>query len=83
MRSHGLNSELKWSKVSHKRLAAYRAVVEWFFAASTLRYRVIIVDQTRIDFEKYHSNDRELGFYKFYFQMLKAWILSKRPDLTA
>ena len=73
-RSLNLNSEIKWSKVSQKRLADYRRLVDFFFDSGQLYYRVIIVDQSKVDLTRYHDGDQELGFYKFYYQMLKAWI---------
>lgn len=70
-----LRGEIKWSKVSSQRLAAYQKLVDFFFAQEDLRFRAILVDQTKVDLAKFHGNDRELGFYKFYFEMLEKWIL--------
>ena len=74
MRSVGLNSELKWSKVSRKRLDEYKKIVDFFFEEKVLRFRAIIVPQGKIKFEKYHGRDRELAFYKFYYEMLEKWL---------
>ena len=72
--SVGLKGEIKWSKVSAKKMAAYQQVVDFFFDKPDLRFRVIVVDQTKVDVAKFHGNDRELGFYKFYFELLEKWI---------
>ena len=74
MKSVGLNSEMKWNKVSMKRLSAYKLVIDFFFESQFAHYRAIVVDQSTVDLKKYHDGDPELGFYKFYYQMLKAWI---------
>ncbi len=73
----GLKGEVKWSKVSAKKLDAYQKLVDFFFDQEDLRFRVILVDQSKVDVKTFHGNDRELGFYKFYFEMLEKWIL---PD---
>lgn len=72
-RSLALNGEIKWSKTSQGRLWAYRKLVDFFFEED-LRYRVIVVDQARLDLVRFHGGDRELGFYKFYYEMLIKWL---------
>jgi len=62
-----LNAEIKWSKTSGERLDAYKRLADFFFQED-LHFRVIIVDQQQFD------GDRELGFYKFYFEMLIKWL---------
>jgi hypothetical protein len=74
-RSVGLNSEVKWSKVSSARLDAYKRLAD-FFLAGDLNFRVIVVDQTKVDANRFHGGDRELGFYKFYYEMLIKWLLA-------
>jgi len=74
MRSCGLNSELKWTKVSRQRLIDYKKVARFFFERKEISYRAIIVEQARIRFEEYHGRDRELAFYKFYYEMLEKWL---------
>ncbi len=73
--SVALNGEVKWSKVSQKRLPDYQRLVDFLFDQPDLRFRVIVVEQSKVDFNRFHGGDRELGFYKFYFEMLEKWIL--------
>lgn len=73
-RDAGLYAEVKWSKVSASRLAAYQRIVDFFFNEEDLRFRVILVDQTKYDPDSFHGGDRELGFYKFYYEMLVKWL---------
>jgi len=71
---HHVGPEFKWRKVSRSRLQFYRECVDWFFAAGeNLRFRAIVVDRTKIDLIKFHEGDAELGFYKFYYQLLLHW----------
>lgn len=73
-----IGGELKWAKVSYSRLAAYQSIVDWFFeAGEQVRFRAIVVDRTKLDMVRFHNGDGELGFYKFYYQMLHHWILDQ------
>jgi hypothetical protein len=68
-----LGSEVKWSKVSRQRIDAYKQIVDLFFSDPDLRFRVIVVDQKRFD-PAFHNGDRELGFYRFYHELLVKWL---------
>lgn len=71
---HGIGSEFKWRKVSPSKAAFYREAVDWFLErGSDVRFRAIVVDRTKIDLVKFHEGDGELGFYKFYYQLLLHW----------
>ncbi len=71
---HNCFGELKWSKVSGKKLDFYKELIDLFWSyGSTVRFRCIIIDRDTILWKK-HNNDAELGFYKFYYQMLRHWI---------
>lgn len=70
---HGLNSELKWQKVSAKSLGGYVAFVDTFFTLP-INFRVLLVEKATVDLDSYHRGDPELGFYKFYFRLLAKWI---------
>jgi len=74
-RELSLNAEVKWNKTSEARLASYKRLVDFFFDTPGLKFRVIVVEHSKIDNERFHGGDSELAFYKFYYQMLKAWIL--------
>jgi hypothetical protein len=71
-----VGGEFKWQKVSPSRLEFYNGLVSLFFGeGDRLRFRCIAVDRTKVDLLKYHQDDQELGFYKFYYQLLHHWIL--------
>lgn len=72
---HKVGGEFKWQKVSHSRSEFYRELTDWFFGqGKTLRFRCIAVERDQVDLLEYHDGDQELGFYKFYYQMLHHWI---------
>jgi len=66
-------AELKWSKVSDQKLAEYKTFIEYFFALNNtgrLQFHCMIVDNHQINHRKYNESNPELGFYKFYYQLL-------------
>jgi len=69
----GLLGEVKWQKVSHKYIGRYSKIVDYFFANPHLHFRVILVDHPRVRYDDFHDGDLELGFYKFYYQLLWQW----------
>jgi hypothetical protein len=72
---HRTWGEIKWSKVSPNRRDFYTELVDLFVSyGDNLRFRCIAVDRTQLNLAL-HENNSELGFYKFYYQMLHHWIL--------
>jgi hypothetical protein len=69
-----LHGEVKWSKTSRICLESYKQLIDFFFDEEALHFRVIVVNQDKLDLEKYHDGDWELGFYKFYYELLIKWI---------
>ena len=70
----GARAEVKWKKTSRVSLAAYRDYVDVFFDSPAC-FRAIVVELARCDFDSFHGGDAELGFYKFYYEMLVKWLL--------
>ena len=70
---HGVNGELKWVKTSNKVIPFYEELFTYLFSidGSRVTFRCIVVDKSKVNYEKYHRQDTELAFYKFYFQLLK------------
>ena len=70
-----VGGEFKWQKISPSREDFYLSLVDWFFEQSgCLRFRCIAVEHNKVNLFRYHDCDQELGFYKFYYQMLHHWI---------
>lgn len=70
---HNVFGEFKWNRVSASREGFYTDLVDLFFYRP-LRFRCIVVAASEVDPAKFHADDRELMFYKFYFQLLHHWI---------
>jgi len=69
------HSEIKWEYVSPSHLDFYKEVVKQFFEeGESIRFRCIVVDMKQVDLDTYHESDAELGFYKFYYELLHYWI---------
>jgi hypothetical protein len=73
--AYNIWGEIKWQKVSPSSLEFHKALVDLFHSyGQQLRFRCIAVDHR--EFKKdWHQDDDELGFYKFYYQVLHHWIL--------
>ncbi len=73
---HLIGGEFKWQKASPSKLPFYLELVDWFCKqGDNLRFRCIAVEHQKVNLLHYHDNDQELGFYKFYYQLLHHWIL--------
>lgn len=71
---HGAWGEIKWTKISPSKLDFYLGLINMFADYGTdLRFRCIAVDQQSVNM-RFHGGDNELGFYKFYYQVLHHWI---------
>ena len=63
-------SELKWTKVSRGKLAAYRRTVDVFFDTTEAQFHAVVVDTTKLNHNRYNKGSRELGFNKEVYQLL-------------
>lgn len=68
-----IQGELKWGKTSSLVLAFYKELFNCLFSLSPSRfsYKCIVVDKSKVNYKKYHKEDKELAFYKFYYFLLK------------
>lgn len=66
--------ELKWQKVSPAYFDLYRDVIDYFFSVDYIRFRVILIEASKVNNIRFNNEDAELGFYKFYYQLLHHWI---------
>lgn len=74
---HGVHGEIKWRKVSPSKVNFHTDLIDLFMSFGLdLRFRCIAVDQRAMKLDL-HNGDAELGFYKFYYQVLHHWILDQ------
>jgi hypothetical protein len=71
----GKHGEVKWNRTNPDNLNKFIRIADLFFDFSGTMFRAIVVDQHRVDLARYHDGDSELGFYKFYYEMIEKWIL--------
>lgn len=65
-----LTAELKWTKISRAKIPAYQDLVDLFMAHCEAAFHCIVIDVTLLDYDTFSRGDDELGFYKFYFQLI-------------
>lgn len=67
---HNFSVEIKWTKISYKMLDFYKELIDIFVEMEDFHFfKAIVVDTSKINFE-YHHNNSDIGFYKFYYQVL-------------
>lgn len=71
---HNVKGEWKWKKVSPAYFELYKDIIDYFFSANYIRFRVILIEANKVNNYHFHNNDAELSFYKFYYQLIKHWI---------
>ena len=77
-KNSGIAKEFKWGNVSNNKIDFYKSLVDLFFDTdfNDVCFRCVIIDAQEIDNEKYNDADQELGYYKFYYQLIHNWINS-------
>jgi hypothetical protein len=73
-KAHNIFGELKWTKVSSSRLPGYQALIDCLAEQKDVHFRCIVVDKTKVDHDKFFKNDRQFGFWVFYWHCLKQWL---------
>lgn len=71
---YNVHGQLKWNKVSPAFLEMYKEVADYFFSVDYIRFRVVLIEAQKVNNFKFNNADAELGFYKFYYQLLHHWI---------
>lgn len=66
--------ELKWNKIDKKSEKLYLDIINYFFNNDDLKFRVIVIDKTKLDHEKYNQTENEF-YHKAYYEMLKYIII--------
>ena len=66
--------EVKWNKIDKKTEKLYLDIINYFFNNDDLKFRVIVIDKTKLDHEKYNQTENEF-YHKAYYEMLKYIII--------
>lgn len=70
--STNMSKELKWSKVTNQKVEEYRQFIELFFRwndAGNVTFHCMILETAKISYPQF-GGSYELGFYKFFYQLL-------------
>ncbi len=70
---NNMRSELKWSKVSNQKVAAYKALVDLFFALNNtnhIQFHCVIFDSHKANHNRYNKGDPDIGLSKLYYDLL-------------
>lgn len=62
--------ELKWNKVGKKTEKLYLDIINYFFNQDYLKFRVIVIDKTILDHDRFQQTENEF-YHKAYYEMLK------------
>lgn len=71
---HGVapHVELKWVKISPKRVALYEEVIEYFFDNASLHFRALVIpDKALLDHSRFEQTHDD-WYYKMYFHLLEV-----------
>lgn len=74
MSKNGIKTEFGWKKLSPNKAEFYQSLIKLFSEENSLSFRCIVVDRRQLDHEQWNDGDKELGFYKLYYQLLVHWL---------
>ncbi|MCI9151079.1 MAG: DUF3800 domain-containing protein [Lachnospiraceae bacterium] len=70
---HSVFGEMKWGTVSENKLKIYADLIDLFFDTDELNFRTVVIDAQKVDNDIFNESNSELGYYKFYYQLLFHW----------
>lgn len=73
------NVEIKWHKVSYKKVDFYLDLVDLFFDMSDLGFRAIVVTNKSLLDHDGHNQTHDEFYYKMYYELLKVLFI---PDCS-
>lgn len=71
---HSARGEFGWSKVAPGKAAFFQELIDLFVSQPELRFRCLVADRNQLNHETFNGGDKELGFYKLYYQTLIHWL---------
>lgn len=63
-------SEFKWTNVSDKYLNLYEELLFIFLNDKNGIFKALIIDRQKLNHKQFNQNNKEIGFYKFYYQLI-------------
>jgi hypothetical protein len=76
---HGINprQEIKWTKVSGKKLDMYLELADYFFDNDSLRFRALLIPNKENLDHQHFGQDHDTWYFKMYYRMLEVIITPK------
>lgn len=71
---HSARGEFGWSKVAPGKAEFFTELTQLFLQQPELRFRCLVTDRQQLDHDQFNDGDKELGFYKLYYQTLVHWL---------
>ncbi|MGV3774107.1 MAG: DUF3800 domain-containing protein [Verrucomicrobiales bacterium] len=78
----GLNGEIKWNKVSERRLQDYKRLIDFFLNEDAIQFRALVANQKALASADFMEGDHELGFYRMYFALIAGCMRPQRRYLV-
>ncbi|MDE6353739.1 MAG: DUF3800 domain-containing protein [Prevotella sp.] len=72
---YSLYGEMKWKNICPTSVALYKELISLFFNNKKIRFRAICIKAKEVNHNRFNAGNGELGFYKFYFQLIHHWML--------
>ncbi|HVO28698.1 MAG TPA: DUF3800 domain-containing protein, partial [Candidatus Paceibacterota bacterium] len=68
---HGLSPkfEIKWKKVSSKKIDFFLDLIDYFFDLDDLHFRCVVIDKTQLNHDALRQT-HDQWYYKMYFELL-------------
>jgi len=78
---HGIDpfQEVKWTKISNKKIELYKSLINYFFDNHDLKFRAIIIDKEKINHQKFNQSHNDF-YYKVYYQLLCRTIVPHQKN---
>ncbi|MGR1582422.1 DUF3800 domain-containing protein [Thalassobius sp. S69A] len=70
---HGMNAELKWSRISNQKIEQYLSLVDLFFALNNtnkVQFHSVIFDSHKANHKRYNNGDPDIGLSKLYYDLI-------------
>ena len=74
-RKYSLFGEMKWNRICPGSVEMYKELIQYFFDDEQIRFRAICIKASEVNHERFNAGNGELGFYKFYFQLIHHWMV--------
>jgi len=71
---HSARGEFGWNKVAPGKAAFFEDLTRLFLDRPELRFRCLVADRSQFKHDEFNDGDKELGFYKLYYQTLVHWL---------